>query len=100
MTLRALAAELGCSPMTPYRYFENKAELFAVVRADAFRRFAAFLGKHRVRDGFRARQAADMGGEDSIVAGSHDFVTVQKVFRVPDLRYRAAPATRDGRNRR
>jgi AcrR family transcriptional regulator len=40
MSMRALAAELGCSPMTAYRYFENKADLFAHVRADAFRRFA------------------------------------------------------------
>jgi len=40
VTLRSLAAELGVSPMTPYRYFENKEELFAMVRTEAFRRFA------------------------------------------------------------
>jgi len=40
VTLRALAAELGCSPMTPYRYFANKAEIFEAVRAAAFERFA------------------------------------------------------------
>ncbi len=40
VTLRALAAKLGVSPMTPYRYFENKEELFAMVRTEAFRRFA------------------------------------------------------------
>jgi AcrR family transcriptional regulator len=40
MTLRSLAKELGVSPMTPYRYFENKEELFAMVRTEAFRRFA------------------------------------------------------------
>jgi len=40
MTMRALATELGCSPMTPYRYFENREELFGLVRVDAFRRFA------------------------------------------------------------
>ena len=40
VTMRALAAELGCSPMTPYRYFENREELFGMVRVDAFRRFA------------------------------------------------------------
>jgi AcrR family transcriptional regulator len=40
VTLRALASELGCSPMTPYRYFRNKAEIFEAVRAAAFRRFA------------------------------------------------------------
>lgn len=40
VTLRALASELGCSPMTPYRYFRNKAEIFEAVRAAAFGRFA------------------------------------------------------------
>jgi AcrR family transcriptional regulator len=37
VTLRSLAKELGVSPMTPYRYFENKEELFAMVRTEAFR---------------------------------------------------------------
>lgn len=40
VTLRGLAAELGCSPMTPYRYFRDKEDIFAAVRAAAFRRFA------------------------------------------------------------
>ena len=39
VTLRALANELGCSPMTPYRYFENKAAIFDAVREAAFQRF-------------------------------------------------------------
>jgi len=40
VTLRGLAADLGCSPMTPYRYFRDKGEIFAAVRAAAFARFA------------------------------------------------------------
>jgi len=40
VTMRAIAAEVGCSAMTPYRYFASKEEIFAVVRAEAFRRFA------------------------------------------------------------
>jgi AcrR family transcriptional regulator len=40
VTMRALAAELGVSAMTPYRYFANKEQLFDMVRADAFRRLA------------------------------------------------------------
>ena len=39
VTLRGLARELGCSPMTPYRYFKNKEEIFEAVRVEAFRRF-------------------------------------------------------------
>ncbi len=49
VTMRALAAALGCSAMTPYRYFENRDELFAMVRTEAFRRFA-----DRQRDAYEA----------------------------------------------
>ena len=44
-SLRALAKALGCSHATPYRYFESKAELFAAVRAEGFRRFGVHLRK-------------------------------------------------------
>jgi AcrR family transcriptional regulator len=41
VTLRSIAAEVGCSAMTPYRYFAGgKDEIFAVVRAASFREFA------------------------------------------------------------
>ena len=40
VSMRRLAAAIGCSAMTPYRYFADRDELFAMVRADAFRRFA------------------------------------------------------------
>ncbi len=40
VSIRMIASELGVSAMTPYRYFENRDEIFAMVRADAFRRFA------------------------------------------------------------
>jgi AcrR family transcriptional regulator len=42
-SLRTLARELDCSHGTPYRYFTDKAEVFAVVRAEGFRQFEAFL---------------------------------------------------------
>lgn len=42
-SLRSLAAELGCSHTTPYRYFADKDAIFAAVRAECFRRFASFL---------------------------------------------------------
>ncbi len=41
--MRQLAAELGCSPMTPYRYFKDKDEILAAVRAAAFDRFSEAL---------------------------------------------------------
>lgn len=43
VTMRELAKELGCSAMTPYRYFRDKDELLAMVRAAAFNRFAQRL---------------------------------------------------------
>jgi len=42
VTLRAVADELGCSRMTPYRYFKDKADILAAVRAEGFRRLAEF----------------------------------------------------------
>jgi AcrR family transcriptional regulator len=40
VSMRAVAGELGVSAMTPYRYFANKDELFAAVKAAGFQRFA------------------------------------------------------------
>ena len=40
VTMRQLAAELGVSPMTPYRYFKDKDDILAAVRASGFGRFA------------------------------------------------------------
>jgi len=42
-TMRELAAELGVSAMTPYRYFKDKEDILAAVRARAFNRFAENL---------------------------------------------------------
>jgi AcrR family transcriptional regulator len=42
-TMRMLAAEVGCATMTPYRYFKDKDELLAAVRARAYDRFAEAL---------------------------------------------------------
>lgn len=41
VSLRAIATEVGCSPMTLYRYFDNKEHLFDTIRCLAFERFAA-----------------------------------------------------------
>jgi AcrR family transcriptional regulator len=57
VSMRQLADALGCSPMTPYRYFRNKDEILAAVRAAAFDRFAAAL------------ERAAAGAGDPAVAG-------------------------------
>ena len=43
VTMRQLAAELGVSPMTPYRYFKDKDAILAAVRTNGFNRFADAL---------------------------------------------------------
>lgn len=59
VTMRQLAAELGVSPMTPYRYFKDKDDILAAVRANAFNRFAEALEQARDRtNGARARATA------------------------------------------
>jgi len=45
VTMRQLAEALGCSPKTPYRYFKDKADILATVRADAFAKFSDALAQ-------------------------------------------------------
>jgi AcrR family transcriptional regulator len=45
VTMRSLAKELGCSAMTPYRYFKDKDAILAAVRARGFDEFADALEK-------------------------------------------------------
>jgi len=43
VTMRQIAAQLDCSPTTAYRYFTNKEEILAAVRAAAFNRFCEVI---------------------------------------------------------
>jgi AcrR family transcriptional regulator len=61
LTLRSIAAELGCSPMTPYRYFKDKREIFAAVRAAALREFAAAQEQARLAEDEPVAQLAALG---------------------------------------
>ncbi|MDB5468136.1 MAG: transcriptional regulator, TetR family [Phenylobacterium sp.] len=59
VTMRQLASELGVSPMTPYRYFKDKDDILAAVRASGFDRFAEALETARASaKGARAKGAA------------------------------------------
>ena len=49
VTMRQLADALGVSPMTPYRYFEDKDAILAAVRARAFNRFADAMEQAQAR---------------------------------------------------
>jgi AcrR family transcriptional regulator len=61
VSLRSLALELGCSATTPYRYFRDKDEIFAAVRARAFDRLAAYAAPCLDEDGDPMAQIEDLG---------------------------------------
>ena len=64
VTMRQLAEALGCSPKTPYRYFKDKADILATVRAQAFEKFAdCARGGGDRRAGRSGLQAAQAVGE-------------------------------------
>jgi AcrR family transcriptional regulator len=50
VTMRAIAKKLGTSPMATYRYFANKAELFALVRAAATQEFVDYYEREAHAD--------------------------------------------------
>lgn len=50
VSMRSLAKELGCSATTPYRYFTNKNEILAAVRAAILDRISAKLEATRRDD--------------------------------------------------
>jgi len=56
LSMRRLAAEVGCSAMAPYRHFADKEALVAAIRAQAFGRLADALDgverneRHRAAD--------------------------------------------------
>jgi AcrR family transcriptional regulator len=64
VTMRQLAAELGVSSMTPYRYFKDKDAILAAVRRRAFTRFAEAMEKgweeeEKSGEGYRGKPYLD-----------------------------------------
>ncbi len=58
VTMRAIASELGCSPMKAYRYVGDKNEIFAMARTLAYRAFGdsqkeAYLSGENARERLR-----------------------------------------------
>ncbi len=45
VTMRAIAAEIRCSPMKPYRYFKNKEAIFEQVRRSTYRSLTEAAGR-------------------------------------------------------
>jgi AcrR family transcriptional regulator len=61
VSMRQLAAELGVSPMTPYRYFKDKDDILAAARASGFDRFAEALETAYAASGNPVQRAHDVG---------------------------------------
>lgn len=61
VTMRQLASALGVSPMTPYRYFKDKDEILAAVRANGFNRFADALEAAYAKAGSARAKGAAVG---------------------------------------
>ena len=61
VTMRELARELEVSAMTPYRYFQDKDEILAAVRAAAFDRFATALERAAAIKGSAPARANAVG---------------------------------------
>jgi AcrR family transcriptional regulator len=61
VTLRAVADEVGTSAMTPYRYFRDKADIFAAVRTAAYERFADAQEQAAATPGAPAERLAALG---------------------------------------
>ncbi len=61
VTMRHIAERLECSAMTPYRYFRNKDEILASVRAAALDRFSDRLEAARRTFGTPARRGRAVG---------------------------------------
>lgn len=59
--MRMLAAEVGCATMTSYRYFRDKDELLAAVRARAYDRFSESLETAARAPGDSRARATAMG---------------------------------------
>lgn len=92
VSMRQIAGELGVSAMTPYRYFKDKDEILAMVRAAAFNRFAATL-ERAVARAADARSAARAVGDAYVRFAKRNPAAYQLIFsftqpheeRYPDL---------------
>jgi AcrR family transcriptional regulator len=62
VTMREIAAELGWSSTTAYRYFKNKEEILAAVRAAAYNRFCECI-EAATRSSTDARKSARNVGQ-------------------------------------
>lgn len=101
VSMRQIAAELGVSAMTPYRYFSGRDEILATVRAAAFNKFASTLEMASKR-GADAQARAKSVGDAYVRFAKRYASTYQLMFasiqpdetRYPELAHATARARR------
>ena len=81
LTLREVAARLGVSPMTPYRYFKDKDDILAAVRARAFNDFAQAL-ENAVTQGKGPIEKSRAAGEAYVDFAFHNAEAYRLMFQV------------------
>jgi AcrR family transcriptional regulator len=87
-TIRQLADQLNVSAMTPYRYFKDKDDIIAALRARAFNRFADTLEKAYATPG-SATDKAGAAGAAYIRFALEDPISYKLMFELnqPDIQY-------------
>lgn len=91
--MRLLAAEMGVSAMTPYRYFKDKDEILSSIRARAFNRFADQLERALATPGTPPEKSSAVGKayvrfaleEQTCFRLIFDFAEPRKGTPVPEL---------------
>jgi AcrR family transcriptional regulator len=81
LTMREVATRLGVSPMTPYRYFQDKDAILAAVRARAFNDFAGALEK-AVQRGDNPIDKSRGAGDAYVDFAFHNAEAYQLMFQV------------------
>lgn len=89
LSMRAVAAKLGVSPMTPYRYFESKQALVTALQVRAFERLAKAL---ETADSASASGASNAVGEAYVAFASEQPSAYRLMFELPPSDQRADPA--------
>ena len=97
VSMRRIAAELGCGTMTPYRYFASKEQIITAVRTRGLHRFSEAL--ERALDTPGDGRTRSRAVRDAYIAfARNDTATYRLMFEYPETR-RDDPAYRQAHAR-
>lgn len=97
VSMRRIAAELGCGTMTPYRYFASKEQIITAVRTRGMHRFSEAL--ERALDTPGDGRTRSRAVRDAYIAFARsDTATYRLMFEYPETR-RDDPAYRQAHAR-